>query len=416
MDAEILAIGTELTTGQKVDTNSAWLSRRLGELGIVVRWHTTVADDLADNVAALRQAAARAGLVLLTGGLGPTLDDLTRQALAEAAGVELVLDPASLEHLQEWFARRGRPMPERNRVQALLPAGAEALPNPVGTAPGIWMRLGSAWVAALPGVPSEMQLLYEQEVRPRLLRLGLGGGQVLLLRQLHCFGAGESAIEEKLEDLTARGRMPEVGITASQGVITLRLLARAPTREAAQALLAPVEQLLRQRLGDWIYGVDEEELEDVVARLLLQQQRTVATAESITAGLVAHRLGRVPGVSATLLGGVVAYHNRIKEEMLDVPAELLRTAGAVSAAVAEAMAQGCRRRFGADLAVSTTGIAGPTGATPTKPIGLVYVGLAWEGGVTSQAYQWSGTRQEIQERAARQALNLLRLHLLAASK
>jgi nicotinamide-nucleotide amidase len=416
MDAEILAIGTELTTGQKVDTNSAWLSRRLGELGIVVRWHTTVADDLADNVTALRQAAARAGLVLLTGGLGPTLDDLTRQALAEAAGVELVLDPASLEHLQEWFARRGRPMPERNRVQALLPAGAEALPNPVGTAPGIWMRLGSAWVAALPGVPSEMQVLYEQEVRPRLLRLGLGGGQVLLLRQLHCFGAGESAIEEKLGDLTARGRMPEVGITASQGVITLRLLARAPTREAAQALLAPVEQLLRQRLGDWIYGVDEEELEDVVARLLLQQQRTVATAESITAGLVAHRLGRVPGVSATLLGGVVAYHNRIKEEMLDVPAELLRTAGAVSAAVAEAMAQGCRRRFGADLAVSTTGIAGPTGATPTKPIGLVYVGLAWEGGVTSQAYQWSGTRQEIQERAARQALNLLRLHLLAASK
>jgi nicotinamide-nucleotide amidase len=416
MDAEILAIGTELTTGQKVDTNSAWLSRRLGELGIVVRWHTTVADDLADNVTALRQAAARAGLVLLTGGLGPTLDDLTRQALAEAAGVELVLDPASLEHLQEWFARRGRPMPERNRVQALLPAGAEALPNPVGTAPGIWMRLGSAWVAALPGVPSEMQVLYEQEVRPRLLRLGLGGGQVLLLRQLHCFGAGESAIEEKLGDLTARGRMPEVGITASQGVITLRLLARAPTREAAQALLAPVEQLLRQRLGDWIYGVDEEELEDVVARLLLQQQRTVATAESITAGLVARRLGRVPGVSATLLGGVVAYHNRIKEEMLDVPAELLRTAGAVSAAVAEAMAQGCRRRFGADLAVSTTGIAGPTGATPTKPIGLVYVGLAWEGGVTSQAYQWSGTRQEIQERAARQALNLLRLHLLAASK
>jgi nicotinamide-nucleotide amidase len=411
MKCEILSIGTELTTGQSLDTNSQWLSQRLGEIGIIVGWHTTVSDELEDNVAAFRLAAGRAGLVLSTGGLGPTLDDLTREALAAAAGVELVLHEESLEHIRQLFALRQRPMPERNRVQALLPAGAEPLPNPHGTAPGIWMRLGNSLVVAMPGVPSEMQAMFEAQVKPRLLRLGLARG-VLVQHKINCFGAGESAIEEKLAGLTQRGRTPEVGITVSDATISLRIFAHAANRAEAEAQIAPIERTIRQRLGHLVYGTGDEELHDVVVRLLIERKLTVATAESLTAGLVCHRLGRVPGASATLLGGIVAYDNRIKTELLGVPEQTLKEHGAVSAQVAEAMAAGCRNLFHADLAVSTTGIAGPTGATATKPVGLVYVGLAWQGGVTSQVTNWSGTRHEIQSRSAKQALDLLRRHLL----
>jgi nicotinamide-nucleotide amidase len=411
MKSEIVSVGTELTTGQNLDTNAQWLSRRLAEVGIPVGWHTTVADDLEDNVAAFRLAAGRAGLVLITGGLGPTLDDLTREALAQAAGVGLVFHEESFEHIRQLFARRHRTMPERNRVQAMFPGGAEALPNPLGTAPGIWMKVGTCFVAAMPGVPSEMRAMYEAEVQPRLLRLGLGGS-VLVQRKINCFGAGESAVEEKLADVTQRGRVPEVGITASDATISLRIFARAATPAEAEAQIAPVEATIRERLGDLVYGVGDEELQDVVVRMLIERKLTVAAAESLTAGLVTHRLAQVSGASATLLGGVVAYDNRIKTELLGVPEDMLRAHGAVSAEVAEAMAAGCRARFGCDLALSTTGIAGPTGATPTKPVGLVYVGLAWEGGVTSQSYNWAGTRHEVQSRTAKQALNLLRRHLL----
>jgi nicotinamide-nucleotide amidase len=411
MKAEILSIGTELTSGQNLDTNGQWLSRRLAEIGIPVGWHTTVADDLTDNVAAFRIATQRAGLVLITGGLGPTQDDLTREALAALTGVELVFHAESFEQIQQMFARRNRPMPERNRVQAMFPAGAEPIPNSCGTAPGVWMRVGECIVAAMPGVPSEMYVMFERDVRPRLLKLRLGGG-VVVERKLNCFGTGESHLEEKLFDLTRRGQVPEVGITVSDATISLRLRAHGKNRDEAQALIAPVEQTIRERLGNLVFGVDDEDLHDAVLRLLGAKRKTLATAESITGGQVAERLVRVPGASAWFLGGVIAYDNRIKVEMLDVPQQLLDEHGAVSAQVAEAMAAGCRRRFGTDLAVSTTGIAGPSGATPTKPVGLVYVGLAWDGGVASQGFSWGGNRLEIQSRSAKFALNRVRLHLL----
>jgi nicotinamide-nucleotide amidase len=410
MKAEILSIGSELTSGQNLDTNSQWLSQRLAEIGIAVGWHTTVADDLEDNVAAFRVASQRARLVIATGGLGPTQDDLTRDALARLAGVELVFRAESFEQIQHMFARRNRTMPDRNRVQALFPAGAEPIPNARGTAPGIIQQAGACTIFAMPGVPSEMYYMYENQVKPRLLQIGLGGG-VLIQRKINCFGTGESALEQKLMDLTRRDHVPEVGITVSDATISLRILARAADRAAAQALIEPVERTIRERLGRLVFGVEEEDLQDVVIRLLGERRQTLAVAEGVTAGHVAERLGRVPGASAWFRGGLVAYDDRLKIEMLAVPQTLIDQHGVVSSAVAEAMAVGCRTRFHTDLAVSTVGIAGPDGGSPEKPVGTVWAGLAWAGGTKSFNTSWGGARGEIQSRTAKMALNLVRLHL-----
>jgi nicotinamide-nucleotide amidase len=411
MKCEILSIGSELTSGQNLDTNSQWLSRRLAEIGIAVGWHTTLSDDLDDNIEAFRIAARRAGLVLATGGLGPTQDDLTREVLARVAGVELIEHAESLRQIEEMFRRRKRDMPERNRVQALFPSGALPIPNDRGTAPGVWMRLGDCWLAAMPGVPSEMHAMFAEQVRPRLLALGLGGG-VLVQRKINTFGTGESAVEEKLLDLTRRGHVPEVGITVHDAVISLRILARAASLAEAQEQIAPVEATIRERLGDLVFGVEDEELEDALASLLAVKHQSLATAESVTAGQVAERLGSVPGISPWFRGGLVAYDNRLKVELLGVPQSLIDAHGAVSAEVAEAMAVGCRTRLRTDLAVSTTGIAGPNDLGPDKPVGLVYVGFARASGVSSIRFSWTGTRTEIQRRTAKLALNRVRLHLL----
>ncbi len=413
MKCEIISIGSELTSGQNLDTNSQWLSRRLSEVGIPVGWHTTIADDMDANVEAFQIAGRRAKLVLITGGLGPTQDDLTREALARVAGVELVFHQESFERIQQMFARRGRTMPERNRVQALFPAGAEVIPNDRGTAPGVWMRLGEAVVAAMPGVPSEMYHMFDTEVLPRVLKLGLGGG-VLIQRKINTFGTGESHIEEKLFDLTRRDHVPEVGITASDAIISLRILARGETLEAAQARIEPVERIIRERLGDLVFGVGDEDVQHAVLALLAQKRLTLSVAEGVSGGTIGKQLVSVPGASAWFSGGIIAYDNRLKVELLGVPRTLIDEKGVVSAAVAEAMAVGCRTRLGTDLAISTVGIAGPADGGPDRPVGTVFVGLSWQGGVSSGSFSWIGTREEVQRRTARLALNRARLHLLRA--
>jgi nicotinamide-nucleotide amidase len=410
MKAEVLSIGSEITSGKNLDTNSQWLSQRLAELGIAVGFHTTVADDLDDNVAAFRIAAERAGLVIISGGLGPTQDDLTREALALVAGVELVFHQESFDKIQQMFTRRNRIMPERNRVQALHPKDAVVIPNNYGTAPGIYQRIGNCHVFALPGVPSEMKAMFEEQVKPHLAKLGIGGG-VLVQRKINCFGTGESHIEEKLYDLTRRGHVPEVGITVADATISLRILAKAETHEAAQAQIAPVEKVIRERLGDLVFGVDDEDLQHAVLRLLAKKRLTLATAESVTCGLVARKIGQVPGASEWFRGGIVAYQNQVKTDVLGVPAKLIEDHDVISAPVVEAMAIGVRTLLKTDLAVSTVGLAGPGGGTSDKPVGLVSVGLAWEGGVKSQSFSWVGTREEIQSRTAKLALNMVRLRL-----
>ncbi|MGA2265089.1 MAG: competence/damage-inducible protein A [Phycisphaerae bacterium] len=407
MKAIVLSVGDELVSGQAVDTNSAYLSRRLGELGIAVAEHRTVADDQQAIAEAIASAAAAAELVVVTGGLGPTADDLTRQALAAALGVELVLDADRAAEIEEFFRRRGRTMPPANRIQAMIPAGAEAIPNTMGTAPGIAAKVGKAGVYVLPGVPHEMREMFDRSVAPRLR-----GGGGLVHRLVHCFGEGESDIAARVEDLMHRGRNPAVGTTVVAGMVTLRVVASGKTHtQAAELAEQTVAEIIR-RLGKLVVGTDEQTLPAAAGSLLRQARATLATAESCTGGLVGQLVTSVPGSSDYYLGGVVAYANRLKGELLDVPPKTLDRFGAVSEQAASAMAEGCRKRLAADWALAVTGIAGPGGGSKDKPVGLIYVGLAGPKGTVAYKHLFAGTREFIRLRAALTAINCLRLALL----
>ncbi len=410
--AWVISIGTELTLGQSVDTNAAWLAEQLAGQGVRCERHVTVPDDLAAIRDTLRQAAGACDLIIATGGLGPTVDDLTREGLAEAAGVRLETDAASVEQIRAFFARRGREMPERNKVQARVPQGGRPIENTCGTAPGILMELNGTPCYALPGVPFEMKTMFTRDVLPHIR--AAAAGRVLRQRRLSCFGLGESDIGERLRDLMAPGRNPTIGTTAELGVIGVRINASGESAEAAEALLDEAEAEVRARLGTVVFGREADTLASVVGTQLAARRATLSTAESCTGGLIAKMLTDVPGSSEYFVGGVVAYANELKQRLLGVPAEMLATVGAVSEPVARAMAEGARGAFSSTYALAVTGIAGPAGGTPDKPVGLVFFGLATPTGVSAHEARFGGDapRDVIRQRAARTALNLLRLRLV----
>ena len=374
MRAEILTIGDELLRGEIVDSNKSFLSERLLSLDVETRFHTSVRDDPADMIDAFHRAASRVDVVLVSGGLGPTRDDVTSEVLARAFGREWVLDEAALATIRAFFASVGREMTENNASQARFPDGAEVLPNPIGTAPGFLLEAQNTLFFCMPGVPREMIRMMDEQVLPRIAaRAGPSG--VVRATLLRTFGMGESTLDAELSDIARSGDV-SLGFRTSFPDNYLRRVARAATAEEAEAKLAKVCDVIRERLGALVYAEGEETLEAVAGRLLREKGRTIALAESCTGGLVTEKLTDVPGSSAYVLGGVVAYADRAKQELLGVPAALLEAHGAVSEACARAMAEGVRERFGADLGVATTGISGPDGGSEEKPVGLVHIALA----------------------------------------
>lgn len=413
MDAVILSIGTELATGQLIDTNAAWLSAELTRLGVRVVRHVTVGDDLAHIRAEIIQAIGEAEVTIITGGLGPTPDDLTRHALAEAIVQPLEENAQALEQIRGLFERWQRPMPKSNRIQAMIPCACDVIPNKRGTAPGIWYRHDDTELFALPGVPAEMKAMFDATVSPALGVLT--GGACCRETCLACFGISEAKIGELLGDLMGRDRNPLVGTTASHGIIRVRIIAYSKDESEAERLASADETEIQRRLGRAVFGEGDDTLELAVARLLVQHGKTIATAESCTGGLLAKRLTDVPGSSAYFMRGYVTYSNSAKSNLLDVSPELIASEGAVSESVARAMASGCRTAAESDLALATTGIAGPAGGNPpVKPVGLVYVALAISTGVEIKRLDLGEhlDREGIRDRACSAALNMLRLHLL----
>jgi nicotinamide-nucleotide amidase len=428
MRAIILSIGDELVLGQTVDTNSAWISRQLAGVGCAVAAHVTVADDQRAIEQAIEEAVGRCDFLIISGGIGPTEDDLTRQALAAMMRVPLELNETWLKVLRRFFEQRGRPMPEANRIQAMIPAGATMISNSNGTAAGIDATYVSGdqktvcRVFVMPGVPKEMQAMFTRDVLPHVKKAS--GGAVILSRTLHTFGLGESAVAEKLGDLMRRDRNPSVGTTVSGGVVSLRLNARFQGEKMAVTELGRTYARCEEALGDLIYGEDDETLATAISKLWWANQSethapcpfTVATAESCTGGLLAKMLTDVRFSSRYFKQGWVTYSNESKTSLLGVDPAVVERDGAVSEAVVKAMATGAARGAQAKYALAISGIAGPDGGTPAKPVGTVWIALAENGGdqpsVQARLFNFPGDREMVRDRSAKMALTMLRYRLL----
>ncbi|MFZ3171247.1 MAG: competence/damage-inducible protein A [Carboxydocellales bacterium] len=413
MKAEIIAVGSELLLGQIVNSNAQYLSKRLSELGIDIYYHTVVGDNEGRLVEELNKALERSDLVITTGGLGPTMDDLTKETVAKVLGLPMILHQASLEHIQSFFTRWGRVMPENNTKQACFPEGAEILANEVGTAPGAVVKAGGKIVLILPGPPFELELMFEQQAVPYLTKERAYQGEVIHSRVLRLFGKGESAIEELIIDLLEQQTNPTIAPLAQIGEINLRITAKGKGREQAETLLKGVLTELEKRLGTLIFGYDEQSLEMVVGQKLNELGFTISLAESCTGGLISSRITDVPGSSNYFHYGVVSYNNSAKEVFLGVKEDTLQTYGAVSARTVREMAMGIREKQNTTLGLAVTGIAGPGGGTPEKPVGLVYIALASAQDVIVKSFQFGGPRKNIKLLTANAALNLVRLYLLS---
>ncbi len=400
--------------GRIVNTNSAWISQRLTELGIDVVYQATVGDHLDEIVDVLERATSRAKVVILTGGLGPTQDDLARESLAALTGRPLEEDPEAVEHLRAFFARRGYNFTGNNIKQATKPHGAELLENVCGTAPGVFLDHEGTVYVAVPGPPTEMHEMMERHVLPRVLGFLGEPAAHRVLKLLRLNDIGESSCAQILEDVMHPDANPLVCSYASPGEVVLEITARAETEAEAEALLQAREAEIRRRLPDNVYATGDDGMEAALGHALRAADKTIATAESCTGGMIASRITDVSGASEYFLQGVVSYSNAAKTRLLGVPAGLLDEHGAVSEPVVRAMAQGVRTASGADVSIAVTGIAGPTGGTDEKPVGLVFIAVADEAGVAVESYTWPGTRSQFKKRVSQTALNMARKRVIGS--
>jgi nicotinamide-nucleotide amidase len=426
MQSIILSIGDELILGQTVDTNSAWISRELASAGCDIAAHATVPDEQPIIEAAIRAAANQCDVLIISGGIGPTADDLTRQSLAAVLGVPLVTDESWLTKLHEFWSKRGGTMPAINAIQAGIPQGAKIIPNTAGTAAGIDAVYQSGdlkitcRVFVVPGVPKEMKAMVAGAVMPYVRQNS--GGAVILSRTLHTFGLGESAVAERLGDLMKRDRNPSVGTTVANGFVSLRVNCRAASLSAGETEITAAVAACHAALGDLIFGSEDQTLVGQIAELLKRpdaKPMSVATAESCTGGLLAKMLTDLPGSSDFFANGWVTYSNAAKHDRLGVSREMIDIYGAVSEPVVDAMAKNARRLAKSTFALAISGIAGPGGGSATKPVGTVCIALARvdpanpQGSVTSvRTFNLPGDREMVRDRAAKMALTMLRFQLL----
>jgi nicotinamide-nucleotide amidase len=410
MKAEIIAVGSEMLTPDKIDTNSLFLTEELNKLGIEIVRKTVVGDDRALLLEAFRDAVNRVALTIASGGLGPTEDDLTRETVAELLGRKLVRNDAIVRAIEARFRSFGRVMPDTNIRQAMVPEGAEPLDNPRGTAPGLWLEDRDRTIALLPGPPRELKPMFREQILPRLQRRI--SSVRMYHRELRVTGLGESHVDSLAGPIYTRYPEVQTTVLASPGEVQIHLRVWTADSAHADALFADIERGLDLALTDRIFSRDSSPLEEVVAQELLKQNATIASAESCTGGLFAERLTTIAGSSAYFLGGVVCYSNEMKTAWADVPPEMIATKGAVSTEVAIALADGIRRRVGSTLGIGITGIAGPGGGSEEKPVGTVHIALASATGMRDRALRFPGDREMIRMQASQAALDMVRVHFL----
>jgi nicotinamide-nucleotide amidase len=410
MKAEIIAVGSEMLTPDRVDTNSLFLTEELNKLGIEVVRKTIVGDNRELLAEAFRDALNRVPLIIASGGLGPTEDDLTRETVAELLGRKLILNDAILRYIEGRFRQLGREMPAVNVRQAMVPEGAEVLENPRGSAPGLWLEDAGHIIALLPGPPRELKPMYQEQIQLRLQRRSTGTR--MFHRELRVAGMGESAVEQRIKAIYTRYRDVNTTILAAPGEIQIHLRMWTDDALSAQKTLDEIVQGFELALTDRIYSQDGSSLEEVVARLLTLNTATISAAESCTGGLLSQRLTSIAGSSSYFLGGVVCYSNELKTAWADVPQELIQSKGAVSSEVAITLADGIRRSVGSTLGLGITGVAGPSGGSEEKPVGTVHIALSHAGGVKERGVRFPGDREAIRWHASQLALDMVRIHFL----
>jgi nicotinamide-nucleotide amidase len=410
MKAEIIAVGSELLTPDRMDTNSLFLTEELNKLGIEVVRKSIVGDNRDTLSAAFQEALKRVELVIASGGLGPTEDDLTRETVADLLGRKLQVNELLLHSIEGRFRALGREMPAVNVRQAMVPEGAEVLENPRGSAPGLWIEDAGRIIALLPGPPRELKPMFQEQILPRLERRG--SSIRMFHRELRVAGMGESALEQRIKPIYTRYADVNTTILAAPGEIQIHLRLWTEDAAHAQKTLDEIAQSFGLALMDRIFSQDGSSLEEVVARILTMNSATISAAESCTGGLLAQRLTSIAGSSSYFLGGVVCYSNELKTAWADVPPEIIKTKGAVSSEVAIALADGIRRRTGSTLGVGITGIAGPGGGSEEKPVGTVHVAISHAGGVKERGVRFPGDREAIRWHAAQLALDMVRIHFL----